>query len=68
MYIVLEIQKQNQDVALLPPLVFGNRNEAEQSYHSKLSFAAVSAIPCHTVVLMDDEGRLEEEKTFYHEA
>ena len=58
MYIVLEIQT-NPDgtVATLPPIIKATREEAESSYHSILSYAAVSALPMHAAILMTNEGR-----------
>ena len=58
MYIVLEIQTNaNGTVATLPPIIKATREEAESSYHSILSFAAVSALPMHSAILMTNEGR-----------
>ncbi len=58
MYIVLEIQT-NADgtVSPLPPIIKASREEAESDYHRILSFAAVSALPMHSAILMTNEGR-----------
>lgn len=34
------------------------RSLAEQDYHTRLSYAAVSGLPCHSVSMLDAEGRL----------
>lgn len=65
--IIIEIQKAEQ-VAIVPPLYKEVKNEAEQAYHQALAAAAVSTIPIHSVTMLDDEGRLIKQETYYHEA
>lgn len=67
MYIVLEIQT-NADgtVTTLPPIIKATREEAESSYHSILSFAALSPLPMHAAVLMTNEGIVLDRKSYTH--
>lgn len=67
-YIIIEIQKQATGAALVPPLAFDSRDQAEQKYHNTLAAAAVSSVPAHTVVMLDDTGNVIQEQTYYHKS
>lgn len=55
-YIVVEIQtNQNGTVGTLVN-AYDDRNAAESKYHAVLAAAAVSQIPCHSAVLVSQEG------------
>ena len=66
MYIIHEIQT-NETSALLPPLAYEDRNEAEAAYHSKLASAAISSVKIHTVVMMDEYGVVLKNEFYKHE-
>ena len=69
MFIILEIQKSNGgSVAIVPPVTYAERNEAEQKYHLCLSSAAVSSVDVHSVVMLDDTGSRLKGETYYHGA
>ena len=55
-YILMEIQTTDGNTAVLPPLVYTDRKEAESAYHSKLAYAAQSTCDVHTVSLLDIYG------------
>lgn len=55
-YILMEIQTTDGTTAVLPPIVYENRKEAESAYHSKLAYAAQSECDVHTVSLLDIYG------------
>lgn len=55
MYVVLEIQKDNDTVATLVNS-YATRNEAENKYHSILSAAAISEVDVHSALMCTDEG------------
>jgi len=40
-YIILETQTNNGTTAIVPPVTFTDRNEAESRYHSVLASAAI---------------------------
>ena len=33
------------------------KSAAENDYHTRLSYAALSGLPCHAVTMLDSEGR-----------
>ena len=56
-YINIEIQTDaNGNVTRLvsDPL---EKSAAENDYHTRLSYAALSGLPCHSVTMLDSEGR-----------
>lgn len=57
MYIVIELQKINDSQVGNIVSAYENRNVAEQKYHTVLSAAAVSTLPCHSCVMLDETGR-----------
>lgn len=67
MYIVIEIQKnQNGQVATLVDS-YEDRNTAEQKYHQVLAAAAVSSLPVHTAVMLMEDGYSIKKETYRHE-
>lgn len=64
--IILEIQHSNDGATAPIVTVKADRNEAEQHYHSVLSFAAVSAVNVHSVVMLDEYGERIKGETYYH--
>ena len=65
MYIVLEIQTSTTVATLVNS--YEDRNQAESKYHQILTAAALSSVPKHSAVLMDDEGRTIKSETYIHE-
>ena len=57
-YIVLELQKALDGTLSSITYTFNNRNDAESKYHYVLSFAAVTTLPLHSVILLDELGEL----------
>lgn len=66
MYIILELQATDTDVAIVPPVKHQTRAEAEQAYHQALAYAAVSAVPVHSVLLMTGEGQVLRSESYKH--
>ena len=64
--IILEIQHSNDGSTAALHEVQTDRNVAEQSYHTKLSYAAVSSVSVHSVVMLDDYGARGKGETYYH--
>ncbi len=64
-YTIVESQTTNGATAVLKA-VKTDFNTAEQEYHSRLSFAAVSAVDIHAVTLLNERGQLVEYKYFDH--
>lgn len=65
MYIVIEIQTSNTVATLVNS--YEDRNQAESKYHQILTAAALSSVPKHSAVLMNDEGRTIKSETYIHE-
>lgn len=69
MYFIIEIQKSNNGTAtIVPPASYTDQRLAEQAYHTALSYAAVSQINVHSVVMLDDTGARIKGETYYHGA
>ena len=65
--IIIEIQHSNDgSTAITTPVVEADSNKAEQTYHNKLAYAAVSKVNVHSVVMMDDYGARVKGETYYH--
>ncbi len=64
MYAVLELQKSDTLAALVDTYI--DRSQAEQRFHTVLSYAAVSEIPVHTVLLISDEGYVLKQDSYIH--
>ena len=65
MYIVLEIQKSDQIATLVT--THTDRNQAVSDYYRVLSAAAVSSVPMHSAVLMEDTGSCIASDSFIHQ-
>lgn len=55
-YLVIEIQTNLDGTIGNSVFAYDNRNEAEAKMHNLLSVAAVSSLPRHAVVLLDNAG------------
>lgn len=64
--IILEIQHSNDGSTAVLHEVQTDRNVAEQTYHNKLAYAAVSSVNVHSVVMLDDYGARVKGETYYH--
>ena len=58
MFILQEIQTNDGVTALVPAQVFNDRLAAESAFYLALSYAAVSKVEIHTVMLYDDHGNV----------
>ncbi len=57
-YIVIEIQKAADGSIAVPPInTYDNFFDALSRYHTILAAAAVSAVPVHTCVILNDVGQ-----------
>lgn len=66
--IIIEIQHSNDGSTAVLHEVKSDANIAEQTYHQKLSYAAVSAVNVHSVVMLNEYGERIDGKTYYHGA
>lgn len=63
--IIVEIQSTNGQSAVVAT-VHSERSEAEQKYHQVLSYAAVSNVEVHSVVMLDDYGTRIKGESYQH--
>lgn len=56
MYIVIEIQTNPNGTVGNIVSAYGNRDLAFQKFHAVLSAAAVSTLPVHAAVILDNHG------------
>ena len=56
MYIVIELQRNDQGVVSNIVTAFDTLAEAESKYHSILAAAAISKVPVHSAIIVSEEG------------
>lgn len=56
MYIVIELQKNEQGVVSNIVTSYENLAKAESKYYSVLAAAAVSTVPVHSAIIVSEEG------------
>ena len=57
MYTIIELQTTGDVTTPVTPVVKATIEEARQEYHLKASYAAVSQVEIHTVMLVNAEGQ-----------
>lgn len=65
-YIVIETQTNDGVTAIVPPLSYTERNDAEAKFHQILGVAATSAVEEHTAMLLTSDGRLVRGECYRH--
>lgn len=66
MYIIIEIQKnQNNQIATLVNS-YTDKNLAQQKYHQVLAAASVSSLLIHSAVMLNEDGYLIKKQSYYH--
>lgn len=63
--IIVEIQRNGSETSCITT-VQQDRSVAEQKYHQTLSYAAVSSVEIHSVVMLDDFGTRIKGETYHH--
>ena len=66
MYIVIELQKTSDTELAHLVTAHADREEAEQKYHQVLSYAAVSTVPSHSALLINEDGNLLKKERYIH--
>ena len=66
--IIIEIQHSNDGTTAVLHEVVTDHNTAEQTYHNKLAYAAVSTVYEHSVVMLNERGERVKGETHRHEA
>ena len=67
MYIVIELQTINDSQVANVVTAYTEQKVAEQKYHTILAAAAVSSLPCHAAVMLDEKGRMIKSEYYTHE-
>ena len=67
MYIVIEIQTNADQTVGNFMWAYSERNDAEAKYHSVLSSAAKSSLPCHSCVILRNDGLQIAAQSYKHE-
>lgn len=57
MYFTVEIQIYADGTGANIVTQHGTKNQALSKYHTVLSYAATSDLPCHSCAVLDEEGR-----------
>ena len=65
-YLVIEIQKFDGGTMSTISFSYDDINEAEAKYHSILSTAAISSVPIHSAVLLNETGYHIKHESFNH--
>jgi len=65
MFTVIELQTTNGITAVLTE-VFQNREQAEQKFHTVLSYAAVSSVDIHAVSILSPDSSVLKNDVYYH--
>ena len=64
MYFVVELQINVGGGGANLVTQHATKNEALSKYHTVLAYAAVSELPCHSAVVLDEEGRTVARESF----
>lgn len=65
-YIILETQTTAGTTAIVPPVAFTDRQQAESRFHSVLASAAISSIEEHSCLLLTSDGKLVRSECYRH--
>ena len=66
MFIVIEIQATAESISTIVN-DYSDRLQAESKYHQILTSAAISDVPKHGAVLLNDEGQMINHECYNHE-
>lgn len=67
MYFIIQIQKNKEGVGSTLVTTKETRNEAESEYHRILQYAALSTIPKHGAIIIDDDCAIHMTGCYTHE-
>lgn len=63
-YVIIEQQTTNGATAVVTPATYDNLIQAEAAFLQKAAYARLSGLDCHSVVLLDQEGKAIARKSF----
>ena len=67
MYIVIELQQINDSQVANIVTAYTTKDTAERQFHTVLAAAAVSTLPCHSAVMLDECGNMLKHEFYRHE-
>lgn len=67
MFLILEVQTNNDGSVSTLINSYENQNEAESNYHRVLMNAAISQLPLHTAFMLTNEARVLKSECYKHE-
>ena len=67
MYVVVELQKSADDTIASLVTTHQTLNDAESKFHQVLSYAAVSNLPLHSCVLLNEDAYVVKTESYAHE-
>ena len=65
-YIVIELQTNSNDSVASIVTQYNTRNEPDSKFHTVLAAAAVSSVPTHAAVILNNQGELISEYHYIH--
>ena len=68
MYIIIELQTNDQGEVGSIVTTRATRREADADYHGKLAYAALSEVPVHAVVMLTERGEALRSESYTHGA
>ncbi len=66
MFIVIELQTNNDGTTGTIVTTYADKNEAESKYHSILAAAALSDVSAHAAVMLNERGMFEKSEYYLH--
>lgn len=66
MFVVIELQKLSDEQIANIVNIYQTREEAENRYHTILAAAAVSSLPVHAAVMLEENGVLIKNEWYTH--
>ena len=66
MYIIQEIQTENNVTALVPAITEEDKGQAESKFLTACAAACISSVDIHTVIWYDEHGNVIDRKYYEH--
>ena len=66
MFVVIELQKMSDEQIANLVFIYQTRDEAENKYHAILAAAAISSLPVHAAVMLEENGVLIKNEWYTH--
>lgn len=63
-YVIIEQQTTNGTTAIVTPVTYTDEINAESAFLQKCSYARLSGLDCHSVSLLDQEGKVVARKCY----